>query len=221
MIVVASAGGRSGMQQAISILRAGGSALDAVVAGFEATERECQLTSIGIHKAEPPSPHPAPLALLTAPELLGPLAEVWDRWRRRLASETGLGTTALARIEWLIGLIIAAIGPSPADDTVSFVARDQARHLACGIGLNRLSPDQPASQRVILTLRTDIPLSDALTAALTDLGNLSPPLGDRLNLHALARDRTPLGSSHQPNATFLYLRATMIAYAECACLPLA
>jgi len=218
MIVVASAEGRGGICSAMHRLQRGGTALDAVVAGIEAVERERDELKGRVQSLGPRARCVPGGRVLAAPELVGTQPEVWGRWRHRLAEELSLEARALARMEWLVGLVTAVIGPSPPGELVSFVARDRDRNIACGVGARTADQGGDATRRVILALRAGRALGDALREALSDLGNLAPPLDDRINMPALARDRIPIGASHQQGETFLYVRAGMADYAERDCL---
>jgi len=221
MIVVASGEGRRGIRPATEALRRGGTALDAVVTGIEAVERESDERADGIRSLDSPASRAQGGRVLTLPELVGTQPEVWDRWRRCLADELSVEAHALARMEWLIGLATAVIGPSPRVGLVSFVARDRARDIACGVGARAADQGGDTTRRVVLALRAGRAVGDALREALIDFGNLAPPLGERINMHALARDRVPLGASHREGETFLYVRAGTTDYIERDCLHVA
>lgn len=211
MIVVASACGRGGIGSAMETLRRGGTALDAVVAGIDASERLREERRGGNQELNPPASSAPCGRVLAASDFVGTRPEVWARWRAQLAEALHLEPYALARMEWLTGLVTAVIGPSTPGGLVSFVACDRNHDLACGVAA-------PRALRVVLALQAGRDLGDALRETLADLDNLAPLLGDRINMHALARDRIPIGASHREGETFLYLHDEMAEYAERDCL---
>jgi hypothetical protein len=218
MIVVANEAGRGGILSAMETLRLGGTALNAVVAGIAAVERARDDRRGDQRQFAPPERREGSGAVLTPTELAGAQPDVWGRWRRRLAAELHLDALALARMEWLVGLGAAALGPLSPADRASFVARDHDHDLGCGICAIDAGPGGGATRRVALALRSGHSLGEALREALADLANLVPPLDERISMHSLARDRIPIGASHRPGQTFLYLRAEMAEYAERDCL---
>ncbi len=218
MIVVASAYGRQGICPAMETLQRDGTALDAVIAGIEAVEREQDERTASIRSLVAPTSRAPGRAVLTPPDLVGTQPEVWGRWRRCLAEELNLEAHALARMEWLVGLATAVIGPSATGAFVSFIAVDRPRDIACGVCARAAGDVVRANRRAVLALRAGCALGVALREALSDLGNLAPSLCDRINMHSLARDRIPIGASHREGETFLYIHAGMADYAERACL---
>jgi hypothetical protein len=216
LIIVASSGGRAGVWRAMECLRQGDSALDAVVAGIERAEGARGAEPAGIPPPHPPDPHLAPDFTRMAPgDAAGTLAAAWGHWRQQLGTELRVEPVALARMEWLLGLGVAALGPVSPGEMFSIVARDHARHIACGVSTREHGG---GDRRVVLALRAGRALGDALREALADLDRPGALISERINLHALARDRIPLGASHLPDDTFLYLRAEMADSMERPCL---
>jgi hypothetical protein len=213
MIVVASVGGRGGISTAMATMQRGGSAFDAVIAGIEASECSARPTN-----PFPPAPadhESTGYAAAPSRKPGGARPDVWSQWRRQLSQEMHLESNALARMEWLTGLASVAVGAGEPADTISIVARDGTLDIVCGVSARAASD---ATRRVVLSLRSGQFLGDALRDALASLEALGTPLYERINLHALARERIPLGASHRRGETFLYLRAEMSDYAERPCL---
>jgi L-asparaginase / beta-aspartyl-peptidase len=301
MIVIASKNGEVGIRQAMAVLRAGGSALDAVIAGIEPVEsnREDHTVGLGglpnlLGEVELEASlmdgatrdagavavvrgyeHPIRVAravLEQLPHVLvaGPGAERLARalgepetnllttearkqWAKRLREDTGVDPATLDRMIDLAGLAVRAVDPARPTETVNFIARDRNGDIACGVSTSGWAWKYPGrmgdtpvigagnyadnrhgaaactgrgemtircgtARSVVLALALGQSLEAALRAAMEDLNGLPDPYANRVNIHALDRDGTPLAASNRPGETFVVMDERMEEPEERQCL---
>jgi L-asparaginase / beta-aspartyl-peptidase len=301
MIVIASKNGEVGIRQAMAVLRAGGSALDAVIAGIEPVEsnREDHTVGLGglpnlLGDVELEASlmdgatrdagavavvrgyeHPIRVAravLEQLPHVLvaGPGAERLARalgepetnllttearkqWAKRLREDTGVDPATLDRMIDLAGLAVRAVDPARPTETVNFIARDRNGDIACGVSTSGWAWKYPGrmgdtpvigagnyadnrhgaaactgrgemtircgtARSVVLALALGQSLEAALRAAMEDLNGLPDPYANRVNIHALDRDGTPLAASNRPGETFVVMDERMEEPEERQCL---
>jgi L-asparaginase / beta-aspartyl-peptidase len=74
------------------------------------------------------------------------------------------------------------------------------------------------ARSVVLALALGQSLEAALRAAMEDLNGLPDPYANRVNIHALDRDGTPLAASNRPGETFVVMDERMEEPEERQCL---
>lgn len=301
MIVISSKNGAVGIRQAMAVLRAGGSAIDAVVAGIEPVESnrddhtvglgglpnllgEVELEAslmdgttrdVGAVAVVRGYEHPIRIAravLERLPHVLiaGPGAERLGReigqpttellteearaeWAQRLQEDTGVDPATLNRMLDLAGVANRAVDPERPTETVNFIAQDGAGRIACGVSTSGWAWKYPGrmgdtpmigagnyadnrhgaaactgrgemtircgtARAVVHAMQLGLTLEESLRAAMADLNGLPDPFANRVNIHALDRDGTPLAVSNREGETFMVLDDRMDAPEERPCL---
>ncbi len=301
MIVIASKNGEVGIRQAMAVLRAGGSALDAVIAGIEPVESNRDDHTVGLGglpnllgEVELEASlmdgatrdagavavvrgHEHPIRIARAvlerlPHVLvaGPGAErlaralgepeaqlltpeAHEQWAKRLREDTGLDPATLEGMVDLAGLAARAVDPARPTETVNFIARDRHGDIACGVSTSGWAWKYPGrmgdtpvigagnyadnrhgaaactgrgemtircgtARSVVLALALGHSLEAALRMAMEDLNGLLDPYANRVNIHALDRDGSPLAASNRQGETFVAMDERMTEPEERPCL---
>ena len=74
------------------------------------------------------------------------------------------------------------------------------------------------ARSVVHAMQLGQSIEAALRAAMADLNGLVDPFANRVNIHALARDGTPLAASNREGETYLIMDAGMTEPEERLCL---
>ena len=301
MILITSKNGAVGIRQAMAVLRAGGSAIDAVIAGIEPVEsnREDHTVGLGglpnlLGEVELEASlmdgatrdvgavavlrgyeHPIRVARAVlerlphvliaglgaerlAREIGQPAAallteEARAEWAQRLQEDTGVDPATLDRMLDLAGVAERAVDPDRPTETVNFLARDRAGDIACGVSTSGWAWKYPGrmgdtptigagnyadnrhgaaactgrgemtircgtARSVVHAMQLGQTLEAALRAAMADLNGLVDPFANRVNIHALDRDGTPLAASNREGETYLVMGEGMDEPEERPCL---
>ena len=301
MIVIASKNGEVGIRQAMAVLRAGGSAIDAVIAGIEPVESNRKDNTVGLGglpnllgeveleaslmdgctrdvgavAAVRGYEHPIRVARAVlerlphvlvaglgaerlAREIGQPPVELLTEdaraeWSQRLEEDTGVDPATLDRMIDLAGLAGRAVDPERPTETVNFLARDRNGDIACGVSTSGWAWKYPGrmgdtpvigagnyadnrhgaaactgrgemtircgtARSVVLAMALGQSLEAALRAAMADLNGLPDPFANRVNIHALDRDGTPLAVSNRAGETFVVMEGEIEEPEERPCL---